>query len=148
MKGPSLPSVDVGADFVPEVRALAAAGVPILCVVTHEERRARALIGQAFEGRRVLEWTATRGWTDADWSGSERRLQARGLMDSGGRLTKSGGAQRRDIESLTDRLAAGPVERIGETGVKEAIALAAPIARCLMDAGVVPVPNPVGVPRP
>jgi ATP-dependent 26S proteasome regulatory subunit len=64
MKGPSLTSVDAGADFVPELRALAAAGVPILCVVTHEERRARALIGQAFEGRRVLEWTTTRGWTD------------------------------------------------------------------------------------
>jgi len=57
-------AVDVGADFIPELRALAAAGVPILCVVTHEERRARALIGHAFEGKRVLEWTATRGWTD------------------------------------------------------------------------------------
>jgi len=90
----------------------------------------------------------TRGWTDADWTSSERRLQARGLLDSGGRLTKSGGALRRDVESLTDRLAAGPVERLGETGVKEATALAAPIARCLMDAQVIPVPNPVGVPRP
>jgi hypothetical protein len=90
----------------------------------------------------------TRGWTDADWTSSERRLQARGLLDSGGRLTKSGGALRRDVESLTDRLAAGPVERLGETGVKEATALAAPIARCLMDAQVIPVPNPVGVSRP
>lgn len=90
----------------------------------------------------------TRGWTDADWLTSERWLQARGLLDSGGRLTKSGGSLRRDIESLTDRLAAGPVERIGETGVKEAISLAAPIARGLMDAGVIPLPNPVGVPRP
>jgi hypothetical protein len=89
-----------------------------------------------------------RGWTDADWTSSERRLQARGLLDSGGRLTKSGGALRRDVESLTDRLAAGPVERLGETGVREASALAAPIARCLMDAEVIPLPNPVGVPRP
>jgi hypothetical protein len=90
----------------------------------------------------------TRGWTDEDWAASERRLQARGLLDSGGRLTKSGGSLRRDIESLTDRLAAGPVERIGETGIKEAIMLAAPVSRSLMDGGVVPVPNPVGVPRP
>jgi hypothetical protein len=57
-------TIDVGADFVPELRALAAAGVPILCVVTHEERRARTLVAQAFEGRRVLEWAATRGWSD------------------------------------------------------------------------------------
>lgn len=90
----------------------------------------------------------TRGWTDADWLASERRLQARGLLDSGGRLTKSGGTLRRDVEELTDRLAAGPVERIGETGVKAAIELAAPISRSLVDAGVIPVPNPVGVPRP
>jgi hypothetical protein len=90
----------------------------------------------------------TRGWTDADWDASSRRLQARGLLDSGGRLTKSGGSLRRDVEALTDRLAAGPVERIGETGMQQAISLAAPIARVLMDDGVIPLPNPVGVPRP
>jgi hypothetical protein len=58
------PGLDVDADFVQRVRALSAAGVPILCVVTHEERRVRALVAQAFEGRRVLEWRATGGWTD------------------------------------------------------------------------------------
>jgi AAA+ superfamily predicted ATPase len=50
--------------FVRDLRAAAAAGVPIVCVVTHEERRARALVGGAFRGTRVLEWTATRGWAD------------------------------------------------------------------------------------
>ncbi len=50
--------------FVRDLRAAAAAGVPIVCVVTHEERRARALITDAFRGARVLEWTATRGWSD------------------------------------------------------------------------------------
>ncbi len=50
--------------FVRDLRAAAAAGVPIVCVVTHEERRARTLIGEAFRGTRVLEWTATRGWAD------------------------------------------------------------------------------------
>jgi AAA+ superfamily predicted ATPase len=50
-------------DFVEELRAAASAGVPIACVVTHEERRARELVAQAF-GTRVLEWTATRGWSD------------------------------------------------------------------------------------
>lgn len=64
MKAQASLAAEIGADFVPELRALTAAGVPILCVVSHEERRVRALIGQAFEGRRVLEWTATRGWSD------------------------------------------------------------------------------------
>ena len=50
--------------FVRDLRAAAAAGVPIVCVVTHEERRALSLVGEAFRGARVLEWTATRGWAD------------------------------------------------------------------------------------
>lgn len=90
----------------------------------------------------------TRGWTDEDWQQSQRRLQARGLLDRDGRLTKTGGALRRDIEDLTDRLAAGPVERLGETGVKEAMELALPVSRYLIDSGLVPIPNPVGAPRP
>jgi hypothetical protein len=90
----------------------------------------------------------TRGWSDDDWEQSAHRLQARGLLSRDGRLTKTGGALRRDVEGLTDRLAAAPVERLGETGVKRAIDLAAPVSRCLIDCGVVPVPNPIGAPRP
>jgi len=89
-----------------------------------------------------------RGWTDEEWSASARRLQARGLLDSGGRLTKTGGALRRDLEDLTDRLAAGPVERLGSTGVERAIELATSVSRNLIDTGVMPVPNPIGLPRP
>lgn len=90
----------------------------------------------------------SRGWTDEDWQHSVRRLQARGLLDRDGRLTKTGGALRRDVEDLTDRLSAAPVERLGETGVRRAIELAAPISRHLIDSGLVPVPNPIGAPRP
>jgi SpoVK/Ycf46/Vps4 family AAA+-type ATPase len=51
-------------DFVGELRAAAAAAVPLVCVVTHEERRATALVGEAFAGARLLEWTSTGGWSD------------------------------------------------------------------------------------
>jgi SpoVK/Ycf46/Vps4 family AAA+-type ATPase len=54
----------VSDSFVRDLRATAAAGVPIVCVVTHEERRALALIGAAFRGARPIVWTATRGWSD------------------------------------------------------------------------------------
>jgi len=90
----------------------------------------------------------TRGWSDDAWEQSSRRLQARGLLGCDGRLTKTGGALRRDIEDLTDRLAAAPVERLGKTGVERAIDLATPVSRHLIDTGVVPVPNPIGAPRP
>jgi hypothetical protein len=90
----------------------------------------------------------SRGWSDEDWAQSQRRLRARGILDRDGRLTKTGGALRRDVEELTDRLAAAPVERLGETGIERAIELAAPISRHLIDTGVIPVPNPIGAPRP
>lgn len=89
-----------------------------------------------------------RGWSDDDWEQSVRRLQARGLLDRDGRLTKTGGTLRREIEDLTDRLASAPVERLGETGVNQAISLATPLSRHLIDTGVIPVPNPIGAPRP
>ncbi|HET6964216.1 MAG TPA: hypothetical protein VFH58_05545 [Acidimicrobiales bacterium] len=90
----------------------------------------------------------SRGWTQEEWEEGERRLEARGLTDRDGRLTRSGGALRRQLEETTDRLASGPVERLGQTGVERIIELATPISRRLIDAGVVPVPNPIGVPRP
>jgi hypothetical protein len=90
----------------------------------------------------------SRGWSDGDWEQSVRRLQARGLLDRDGRLTKTGGRLRRDIEDLTDRLASAPVERLGATGISRAIELATPVSRHLIDTGVIPVPNAVGAPRP
>lgn len=90
----------------------------------------------------------SRGWSDDDWDQSLRRLQTRGLLDRSGRLTKTGGALRRDIEAVTDRLAGAPVERLGETGVEKAIKLTTPASRLLIDSGVIPMPNPIGLPRP
>lgn len=89
-----------------------------------------------------------RGWTDEEWEEGSRRLHAKGLLDRDGRLTKSGGAIRRQLEDMTDRLACGPVERLGQLGVERTIELALPLSRRLIDTGVVPVPNTIGFPRP
>ena len=89
-----------------------------------------------------------RGWTDDEWEEAERRLQARGILDTDGRLTKAGGQLRRQVEETTDRLAAGPVERLGPAGVGRLIELATPLSRHVIDSGVVPMPYGVGVPRP
>ncbi len=89
-----------------------------------------------------------RGWTDDDWDESVLRLQAAGLLDDGGQLTEAGRALRRTIEDATDRLAAAPVERLGPARAERVIDVAAPISRRLIDDGLVPVPNPIGAPRP
>ncbi|MGW2600268.1 SCO6745 family protein [Streptomyces klenkii] len=89
-----------------------------------------------------------RGWTEAEWEESRRRLTERGLLDGEGRLTGAGGALRRRLEEDTDRLAASPLAALGAEGTEEAIRLAVPLSRHLIDSGVLPVPNPMGAPRP
>jgi hypothetical protein len=121
----------------------------VLAAVSHGLRGLDAAVTHVATGdisRDMIQ--PTRGWSDEDWQKSEGRLQARGLLDRDGRLTKTGGALRREVEDLTDRLAAAPVERLGEIGVKRVIELAVPVSRQLIDNGTVPVPNPVGAPRP
>jgi AAA+ superfamily predicted ATPase len=56
----------VSESFVRDLQAAAVSGVPIVIMVTHEERRVRPLVAQAFPAARLLEWSATRGWTDDD----------------------------------------------------------------------------------
>jgi AAA+ superfamily predicted ATPase len=50
--------------FVREISSLVSAHVPIVCIVTHEERRALALVRQALRPARILEWSLTTGYTD------------------------------------------------------------------------------------
>ncbi|MDT0306212.1 hypothetical protein RM780_04450 [Streptomyces sp. DSM 44917] len=91
---------------------------------------------------------SARGWTEEEWEEAERGLAARGLLDAEGRPTAAGEAVRRTVEEDTDRLAAGPVTALGEAGLEEAVALATPLARHLLDTGAVPAANPIGLPRP
>jgi hypothetical protein len=89
-----------------------------------------------------------RGWTDADWDGAVERLRARGVLDGQGRLTTSGRHLRDDIEATTDRLSLAPWRDLGDRQAealrRDLVALSGP----LVDAAVVPVPNPMGAPWP
>ncbi len=89
-----------------------------------------------------------RGWSDEEWAEAEDRLRARGALDGDGLLTAAGGALRRELEDETDRLAAGPVERLGEARAERLIELATPLGRRVIDGGTIPVPNAMGAPRP
>jgi hypothetical protein len=90
----------------------------------------------------------SRGWTDEEWDRARAGLLARGLIDADLHLTKDGEALRREIEDTTDRLAAAPVDVLGADAADEAIEIARPLSRHLVDAGLIPVPNPIGAPRP
>jgi hypothetical protein len=90
----------------------------------------------------------SRGWTDDEWDASVRRLRAAGYLTVDGRLSSRGDELRRQLEETTDHLAAGPIEQVGPVGVEKIIELAAPLSRRIIDRNIVPVPNPIGVPRP
>ncbi|MEU4673075.1 hypothetical protein AB0F91_35235 [Amycolatopsis sp. NPDC023774] len=89
-----------------------------------------------------------RGWTDEEWADSAARLLSRGLLDSAGRLTASGAAVRRDVEEMTDRLATDPLDALGPDAVDRVLELAEPLSRAIVDAGGLPIPNPMGAVRP
>ncbi|SFW92236.1 SCO6745 family protein [Amycolatopsis australiensis] len=102
-------------------------------------------IGDGVIGRADVQ--PHRGWSDAEWTEALASLRSRGLLDGDGRLTAEGAAVRRRIEEDTDRLAQAPVAELG-ADLDRVLELAVPLSRAAIDAGVVPVPNPMGVPRP
>jgi hypothetical protein len=102
-------------------------------------------IGDGVIGRRDVQ--PHRGWSDKAWTTAADRLRDRGVLDDEGRLTEPGRELRHRIEQDTDRLASAPVEELG-TDLERLLELAVPLSRALIDGGVVPVPNPMGVARP
>jgi len=119
-----------------------------------------ALVGAELDGRQALVsmaatgavpralLQAARGWDDGEWDEAAAALVDRGWLRGDGTLTAEGTAGRDGIERLTDRLAAEPWERLGPARCEELRGLLAPVARAVAGTGVVPVPNPIGLPPP
>ena len=92
---------------------------------------------------------AARGWDDEAWDAAAGVLIERGwLLHEDGTQTTSGAEARREIEDLTDLLAAEPWECLGENDTEALRAVLTPLARAIAAAGSVPVPNPIGLPPP
>lgn len=93
-------------------------------------------------GRERLQ--GARGWTDDEWEASIAALAQRKLVDPTGRATRAGRALREAIETRTDDLAGGPVQRLGVDGTERLRTLVTPLARAIVADGVVPAVSPVG----
>jgi hypothetical protein len=89
-----------------------------------------------------------RGWSDEAWEAAQASLRERRLLDTNARLTAAGRKLRASVEAATERLAAAPAEALGDDGVDQLEAALVPLGRRLVDEDVIPVPNPIGVPRP
>ena len=89
----------------------------------------------------------SRGWSEDDWDAAVGRLRDRGLVTADGSATAAGDALRSAVEADTDRLAAAPLAAVGGSLDRIESALA-PLGRHLVDSGLLPTPNPIGLPRP
>ncbi|CAL9348793.1 hypothetical protein SUDANB15_00417 [Streptomyces sp. enrichment culture] len=88
-----------------------------------------------------------RGWSEEDWQAAVHRLTARGLLEGGGHPTAEGRGLRAHIEVRTDALAVRPYRALGATEATQLIGLLRPSAERVLTSGVIPFPNPMGLPR-
>jgi hypothetical protein len=119
-----------------------------------------ALVAAGLDGREALVTAAAtgavprallqaaRGWDDDEWEAAVDALVGRGWLRADGTLSPKGSAARREIEVTTDRLAAEPWDHLGPERTAELRALLTPMARAIAGTGVLPVPNPIGLPLP
>lgn len=88
-----------------------------------------------------------RGWNEDEWDGATSRLVSRGLLHTDGRATDAGRTLHAAVEEETDRLAAPPYAGFGDTAVIDLHGSLAACAREVAASGVLPFPNPMGLPR-
>jgi Helix-turn-helix family len=116
-----------------------------------------ALVAWGFDGCDALVWRSSldlsrdklqpaRGWTDEEWEESVQRLKARGWLDVEGRATGAAAEAHREVEAVTDRVAARPWEELGNDATERLIGLLTPLAAAAY--AEIPDYNPIGLPSP
>lgn len=88
-----------------------------------------------------------RGWSEEDWAAATARLVSRGLLHADGRATDDGRTLHAAIEERTDRLAASPYADLSERAVTDLHGALSACAREIAESGMLPYPNPMGLPR-
>jgi hypothetical protein len=88
-----------------------------------------------------------RGWSEDDWAAATSRLASRGLLHIDGRATDAGRTLHAEVEERTDRLAAPPYADLSDAAVTDLYGALSACAREVVASGVLPFPNPMGLPR-
>jgi hypothetical protein len=88
-----------------------------------------------------------RGWSVDDWEEATERLASRGLLHTDGRATDAGRTLHGAVEEQTDRLAAPPYAELSDGALTDLYGALRACAREVTASGVLPFPNPIGLPR-
>lgn len=89
-----------------------------------------------------------RGWSEEEWDAATARLAARGLLHADGRATDAGRTLHGEVEELTDDLAEPATAGLSDQALAELHGVLSACAAEVASSGLVPFPNPMGVPRP
>jgi hypothetical protein len=99
----------------------------------------------ASEGIPATLFLDSSGWSADEWEQARAALEARGLLH-GPDLSPAGSELRREIERQTDQLAGSAFSTLGLDGSAELVDRLRPLADLIVGAGVIPFPNPIGLP--
>ncbi|MFB6849798.1 hypothetical protein ACFCXS_33730 [Streptomyces sp. NPDC056373] len=86
-----------------------------------------------------------RQWSVEEWRSARATLRERGWIDEEGSLTRAGAAAHEQMEADTDAAAVTPWQTLGADGTARLAHLLEPLARRVLDSGIVPTGNPVGL---
>ena len=89
-----------------------------------------------------------RGWSAEEWAAAETRLRDRRLLEADGSLTPQGRELRLGIERITDEVSMRPWGALGPDGAERVALLLGPPVRAILATGIIPFPNPMGLPEP
>jgi hypothetical protein len=91
---------------------------------------------------------SSRGWTEKEWTAATDRLRERGLVDADDAATDAGRDLRALVERATDAAARVLFAAAPRDAAQQIVEGLDPVAREIAASGMIPYPNPIGVPVP
>ncbi len=88
----------------------------------------------------------SRGWSREEWAESVRFLRQAGLLDAEGEATQRAYRLHEKLEQRTDELAVVPYSALSDDQRDRLLTALAPAADNIAESGVIPFPNPIGLP--
>ena len=88
-----------------------------------------------------------RGWSEEEWERAGEGLRGRGLLHGDGRATDAGRTLHGAVEDLTDRLAEPAYAALSDAACADLHGALSACAADVAASGVLPFPNPIGLPR-
>ena len=89
----------------------------------------------------------SRGWSEGQWKAGTERLVARGMLHEDGRATDAGRTVHGEVEDLTDRLAEPAYAALSDGARSDLHGALSACAADIAASGLLPFPNPMGLPR-